>query len=170
MKRKEVTNKKAIRMKVKYKNSFLILAIVLVLQACNVKRFIPEGELLYTGAELEISSDTLVEDIDDVQTEIENLIRPEPNSKILGSRLGLLVYYKSQREKPGFINKFLNKRIGEEPVYESDINTVRTQDLIINRLENRGFFFSNVGSAVEEYPENKTAKAYPAIFNGKLCC
>ncbi|MEX0995459.1 MAG: BamA/TamA family outer membrane protein [Flavobacteriaceae bacterium] len=146
-------------MKVNYKNTYLILTILLALQACNVKRFIPEGELLYTGADVEISSDTLVKDLNDVKTEIEDLIRPEPNSKILGSRLGLLVYYKSQREKPGFINKFLNKRIGEEPVYESNINTTRTQDLIINRLENRGFFFSNVGSAVEENPENKTAKA-----------
>lgn len=146
-------------MKVKNKNTYVILAVILMLQACNVKRFIPEGELLYTGADVEISSDTIVKDMDKVKTEIEDLIRPEPNSKILGSRLGLLVYYKSQRENPGFINKFLNKRIGEEPVYESDINTTRTQDLIINRLENRGFFFSNVGSAVEENPEKKTAKA-----------
>ncbi|MEX2349368.1 MAG: BamA/TamA family outer membrane protein [Flavobacteriaceae bacterium] len=146
-------------MKIKNLNIYLIPVIVLVLQACNVKRFVPEGKMLYTGADVEISSDTLVKDMDEVQTEIENLLRPEPNSKILGSRLGLLVHYKSQRENPGFINKFLNKRIGEEPVYESDINTIKTEDLIRNRLENRGFFFSNVGSAMEENPENKTAGA-----------
>ncbi|WP_188441549.1 translocation and assembly module lipoprotein TamL [Planktosalinus lacus] len=146
-------------MKTKHINIFLVIVIVLAMQSCNVKRFIPEGELLYTGADVEVSSDKLVKDISEVQTEIENLIRPEPNSKILGSRLGLLVHYKSQRENPGFINKFLNKRIGEEPVYESDVNTIRTEDLIRNRLENRGFFFSRVGSAMEEKPEKKTAEA-----------
>ena len=146
-------------MKTKHIHIFLFLVIVLAMQACNVKRFIPEGELLYTGADIEVSSDTLVKDMDKVQNEIEDLIRPEPNSKILGSRLGLLVHYKSQRENPGFINKFLNKRIGEEPVYESNVNTIRTEDLIRNRLENRGFFFSRVGSAMEEKPEKKTAEA-----------
>ncbi len=146
-------------MKTKYIYIFLIPVIVIILQACNVKRFVPEGEILYTGAKVEISSDTLVKDMDKVQDEMEDLIRPEPNSKILGSRLGLLVHYKSQRENPGFINKFLNKRIGEEPVYESDVNTIRTEDLIRNRLENRGFFFSTVGSDMEEKPEKKTAEA-----------
>lgn len=146
-------------MKVKHIHTFLVLLMALILQACNVKRFIPEGELLYTGADVEISSDTLVKDMDEIKTDMENLIRPEPNSKILGSRLGLLVHYKSQRENPGFINKFLNKRIGEEPVYESDVNLTRTEDLIRNRLENRGFFFSRVGSSMEEKPEKKTAEA-----------
>lgn len=146
-------------MKINYKNILLLSVFVVLLQACNVKRFVPEGEMLYTGASIEIESDTLIEDLNQVQVEIEDLLRPEPNSKILGSRLGLLVHYKSQRENPGFLNKFLNKRIGEEPVYESDVNTIKTEDLIKNRLENRGFFFTTIGSSMEEKPEKKIAKA-----------
>jgi len=68
---------------------------------------------------------------------------------------GLYFHYKAQRENPGFINKFFNKQIGEEPVYGSDVDPVRTEDLLKNRLENRGFFYSNVVSTVNRNEEQK---------------
>ncbi len=133
--------------------------ILLSLQGCNVKRFIPEDELLYTGAEVEINNVNEVEDVGEVKQEVEAVLRPEPNSKILGMRLGLLVHYKAQRENPGFINRFLNKRIGEEPVYASDVELNEVEDIILNRLENRGFFYSRVTSAMNENEDKKTAEA-----------
>jgi outer membrane protein insertion porin family len=141
----------------------LILIVVLAIQSCNVKRFIPDDELLYTGANIEISSDTVVNNMSRVQSEIENLIRPEPNSKFLGARLGLLVHYKSQRENPGFLNRFLKKRIGEEPVYLSSINREQTEKLILNRLENRGFFYSGVDSEINEKEKRKHAEVAYSI-------
>ncbi|MCR9181565.1 MAG: BamA/TamA family outer membrane protein [Flavobacteriaceae bacterium] len=135
----------------------LILLVAFAIQSCNVNRFIPSDELLYTGTHIQISSDTTVDNLKSIQTEIENLMRPEPNSKVLGSRLGLLVHYKSQREKPGFLNKFLNKRIGEEPVYLSSIKREQTENLILNRLENRGFFYSSVDSETDEKEQKKRA-------------
>src|SRR5690606_9694840 len=50
--------------------------------------------------------------------------------------------------KPGFINRFLKNKLGEEPVYFSEVNPERTEELIFNRLENRGFFYSLVESEV----------------------
>ena len=73
-------------------------------------------------------------------------MRPEPNSKILGIRLGLLAYYKAQRKRPGLYYRFLNKKIGEKPVYLSDVNPLRVEELMNNRLENRGFFRSDINS------------------------
>lgn len=143
----------------------LILVVAFAIQSCSVKRFIPEGEQLYTGADIDMSSDTAVGNLKNVQSDIENLMRPEPNSKFLGMRLGLLVHYKNQRDKPGFINKFLNKRIGEEPVYLSDINREQTEKLILNRLENRGFFFSSVASETIVKEKKKRAAIF---YNLKL--
>ncbi len=146
---------------IKFENTyipFLFIFLLFGLQSCNVKRFIPEGEQLYTGADIDFDGDTNVAGFSRVESEVEDVLRPEPNSKILGVRLGLLVHYKSQREKPGFLNRFLNKRIGEEPVYLSDINLVQTERLILNRLENRGFIYSEVVSEITENKKGNTAK------------
>lgn len=142
--------------------TFLIFSgclAILSLQGCSVKSFIPEDELLYTGGEVEMNNVHEVEDAKEVKQEVEAVLRPEPNSKILGMRLGLLVHYKAQRENPGFINRFLNKKIGEEPVYASDVELSEVEDIILNRLENRGFFYSRVTSAMNEHEDKKTAEA-----------
>ncbi len=117
---------------------------------CSVKKFIPDDEQLYTGAELKLETETKIEDIKDISGELNTLLQPEPNSKILGMRIGLWAYYKNQKDNPGFINRFLNKKIGEEPVYFSAVNIPNTQDFILNRLENRGFFYSSITSDVNQ--------------------
>ncbi|MUP45733.1 hypothetical protein E0K83_08240 [Gramella sp. BOM4] len=134
-----------------------ILIFICFCYSCNVKKFIPENELLYTGANIEIESDTTIDQKKELITELESVIKPSPNSKFLGMRPGLYFHYKAQREKPGFINKFLNKNIGEEPVYLSDIEITNTEELLLNRLENRGFFYSRVESEVSENEEEQVA-------------
>ena len=137
----------------------VILFLIAIIQSCSVKKFIPEDELLYTGASIKIDSDTTITDKPKLKTELENVLRPEPNSKFLGMRPGLYFHYKAQREKPGFINKFLNKKLGEEPVYLSDVDITNTEDLLLNRLENRGYFYSRVSSSTEKDEKSKTASA-----------
>lgn len=122
---------------------------------CSVKKFIPEDEFLYTGAELKLESETRIADIKEISEEVENLLRPEPNRKILGMYIGLWAHYKAEKEKPGFINRFLNKKLGEEPVYFSQVSPSNTEELILNRLENRGFFYSVTNSKVNR--KNKFA-------------
>lgn len=135
----------------------------LLFQACNVKKFIPEGELLYTGAEITLESDTIIKNKSSLKAELESVLSPEPNSSFLGMQPGLYFYYKAQREKPGFINKFLNKKIGEEPVYASDVEPVRTEDLIKNRLQNRGFFYSSIVSTTNKNEEKKEMQVAYAV-------
>lgn len=119
-----------------------ILAALFFLQGCSVKKFIPEDELLYTGADVELTSEDEIENEKSLVSQLEGLLRPEPNSKILGARIGLYFHYKAQQENPGFINRFFNKRLGEEPVYLSHVEPYQTEDILKNRLENRGYFYS----------------------------
>ncbi|GAA4323303.1 BamA/TamA family outer membrane protein [Pontixanthobacter gangjinensis] len=146
-------------MRISFKNTAAILILFGFIQACSVRKFIPEDEFLYTGAELSIESDTSITEKGKVKNELTEVLRPEPNSKFLGGYPGLYFYYKAQREKPGFINKFLNKKIGEEPVYLSDVDLANTEDLLINRLENRGFFYSRASSETEKDEDAKTGRA-----------
>lgn len=139
-----------------YLLSFLVLSATLI-QSCSIKKFIPENELLYTGASLEIKSDSTINSERLLKDELEKTFRPTPNKKILGNYVGLYFYYKNQQEKPGFINKWLYKKIGQKPVYKSDVRPIEVEELLVNRLENRGFFYSEATSQFDDHEEKKTS-------------
>ncbi len=128
------------------------------LSSCSVKKHIPEDEMLYTGAKLEITTEEKIKGFKKIKTELEDALRPEPNSKFLGMRIGLYFHYKAQ-EDPGFLTRFLNRKIGEEPVYESHLDTPHTEKVLLNRLENQGFFLSNVASEIVQDPKRKQTRA-----------
>ncbi|WP_233266019.1 BamA/TamA family outer membrane protein [Formosa sp. L2A11] len=140
------------------KFTFALLFIILF-QACSIVKHIPEDELLYTGATLKIKTDSIVENESELKAELKSTISPEPNSKVLGMYLGLYYYYKNQKEKPGFINRWLYKKIGEEPVYQSAIETFEVEDILVNKLENHGFFYSSSSSDIIENEVDKKATA-----------
>ena len=129
-------------------NRTLICLAFLLIYSCGIEKYIPEGEQLYTGAELELLSEGEIHDSKEIKAELLNLIEPNPNTTFLGMKPALFFHYKAQREKPGFLYKFLNKSFGEEPVYFSEVNTDRVEELILNRLDNNGFFYSKSSSKV----------------------
>ncbi len=89
---------------------------------------------------------------------MEEALRPKPNTKFLGLRPGLHYYYKMQEEKPGFINRFFYKKIGENPVYQSDVKPYEVEEILVNRMENRGFFYSEATSEFEEKEKEASVK------------
>tara|TARA_R110002051_G_scaffold325702_1_gene430319 strand:- start:557 stop:2824 length:2268 start_codon:yes stop_codon:yes gene_type:complete len=119
------------------------------LYACSVGKFIPKGEVLYTGSKIDINSNNEIKNTKKVNQELQTLLTPEPNSQILGMRPGLYFHYKAKKEKPGFLNRWFNKKFGEEPVYLSDVNLQRIEELMLNRLDNRGYFYSKVSSTID---------------------
>lgn len=139
--------------------SLVAVLSVVVLYGCSVERFIPEDEYLYTKETVNITPDTVVENLEAIRTDLKAALRPEPIKSFLGGYPGLYYHYKAQREKPGFINKFLNKKFGKEPVYASDIETYEMEQILLNRLENKGYFYSIVSSEIVRDTSDKTAEA-----------
>ena len=101
--------------------------------------------------------DSTVEKTKQLKADLESVVRPEPNSKFLGMYLGLYYYYKNQEENPNFINKWLFKQLGEKPVYQSDVKELEVEEILRNRLENYGFFYSTIASTFEEKEKRKEA-------------
>lgn len=141
--------------------AFSLLIIIIAITSCSVEKFIPDDERLYTGAEIEIKSDSVIKNESQLKTVLEEALQPKPNKKFLGSYYGLYYHYKAQKEKPGFINRFLNKKLGEAPVYQSDVKPYDVEDILINRLENRGFFYS---TATSRFVEDTTSHKASAIY------
>lgn len=114
--------------------------------SCSVEKYIPEGQQLYTGATLALETQDASTNKKEVRAELLNLIQPNPNTTFLGMKPGLYFHYKAKRKKPGFIYTFLNNSFGEEPIYFSSIQPNRVEELILNRLDNNGFFYSESSS------------------------
>ncbi|GAL88944.1 translocation and assembly module lipoprotein TamL [Jejuia pallidilutea] len=137
-------------MKLFLKYIFSVIITAVSLYGCSVSKYIPEDERLYTGATLTVQPDSIVKDKTGLKTELSTVLRPEPNKRFLGMHLGLYYYYKNQKENPGFINRWLYKKFGEAPVYQSDVEAYEVERLLLNRLENRGFFYSRASSEFNE--------------------
>ncbi len=140
------------------RNIISTIIISFLLSACSVSKYVPTGEKLYEAGTLKLTSDEKIKNLSEVNDELQSLLRPTPNSSFIGMKIGLHAYYKAQTGKSGFINKFVNKRFGEKPVYLSDINVSRTEELILNRLENRGFYRSELTSKVNEKEQSASVK------------
>ena len=120
------------------------------LHSCSIAKYIPEDKRLYTDAILNIESDSIIENEEGLKADLKSVLKPKPNSKFLGMYPGLYFYYKSQKKNASFITRWLNKKLDEEPVYQSDVDAYEIEGLLLNRLENRGFFYSKASSEFDE--------------------
>lgn len=146
---------------------FVVVLAVAFLSSCSVKKYMPAGEYLYRGGKVTVQDSVGNKNISGLENELQSLFYPEPNTRILGLYPGLHYYYKAQKEKPNFIIRFLNKKIGEEPAYFSDVKVENTKDLIENRLQNSGFFNSNISLSIIKDSTSKTAKTNYEVSIGK---
>ena len=133
----------------KYSAPTLGLLLLWLMAACSVKKYIPEDEHLYKGAELKVVYPDEEKKDKELNSALSRAIYPKPNGRFLGMYLGLWAHYKKEAGKDGIISRFINKRYGEEPVYLSDVNAAETESLLRNRAVNRGYFFPEISSSLE---------------------
>lgn len=143
------------------KNKFLHITFLFILFlnfSCSINKFIPEEEVLYKGASINYKGASIEKS---TRRKVDDVLFPKPNKKVLWMRPGLYFHYKSRKEKPGFFNRFMNKQIGERPVYLSQVDVENTEEVMKNRLENSGFFQALISSEVGiDTSKNRASIAY----------
>ncbi|HSC37025.1 MAG TPA: hypothetical protein VLD19_04110, partial [Chitinophagaceae bacterium] len=142
------------------------ITAVLFLFSCSNLKYLPAGESLYTGAKLTINAPGLTHKRRKaLKEEMESLIRPKPNSKILGLRIRLYAYnIAGHPKKEKSPRGLLKNKIGEPPVLLSDVNTERTTQVLSSHLENLGFFRDSVSG--DTAVKNRQATALYTIDAG----
>ena len=132
---------------------FVVLSLLLFASCSNLKH-LPEGEKLYTGAEVEIEGDQLAKkERGRLQDDLEALTRPRPNSKFLGMRLKLFFYnLAGNPKKEKSPAAFMKKKMGEPPVLYSSVDIEKNRDILVNSLQNQGYYKaeSRADSAISE--------------------
>ena len=95
---------------------FMVLIAFLPIGCSNIK-YLPEGENLYVRGEVEIETDTIPQQyIKPLEVSLEELLRPKPNTTILGLRPQLYLYNIAGEPKSdrGFRN-WLRNKVGQAP-------------------------------------------------------
>ncbi|WP_281235046.1 BamA/TamA family outer membrane protein [Flavobacterium gelatinilyticum] len=115
---------------------------------CSNTKYLPEGDLLYTGGSVEVK-DSLMKrkERKALETELEGLLRPKPNKQILGLRPKLWIYnLAGEPTKEKGTRYWLRNKVGEPPVLFSQVDLDYNSSVLRNYTENRGFFKTRVSA------------------------
>lgn len=136
--------------------------VVLLSTACNITKKVPANDALYTGATLKLDNSSASSKYNKVlKADLQGLLRPRPNSSILGIKFKLGLYNLAGA-KNNFVNKFLRKN-GEPPVLLSSVKLDRNLQVLTNTLENKGFFHAKVtGDTIVDVKNKKAHAEYVA--------
>ncbi|MEX0986078.1 MAG: BamA/TamA family outer membrane protein [Bacteroidales bacterium] len=126
----------------------LLLLPGFLLGACSGTKHLPEGERLYTGAEIVLEADHKIDERQ-IKQEVRKVVRPRPNSSIFGMRPKLWLYMAIGDEPSTRLGKWLRER-GEAPVLLSDIRPLATSGIIDAGLFNMGIFDSHTQAEISE--------------------
>lgn len=138
---------------------YVLICGLLSLEACSNIKYLPKGEKLYIGGDVKIEGDSIKKgEKKALRTELKGLLRPQPNTTFLGLRPKLFAYnIAGTPKKPKGLRNWLKNKVGEPPILASSVDLKRNQEILQNRLENKGYFQSLVtGDTVSK---NRKVKA-----------
>lgn len=129
------------------KSRLIIFIIPLVCCiACHESKYLAANERLYAANKVVIKSSVKISrsDSKSMTAELNGLLRPRLNSKLLGSRFKLWVYNIMGTPKHKGLRYLLKNKIGEAPVLSSGSLLEKNRDILQNHLENKGYFHDTV--------------------------
>lgn len=131
----------------RYVKYFVLFSLFFVLSCSNTK-YLPEGDLLYTGASVTVKDSIMKKkDRKALETELEGLLRPKPNKQIFGLRPKLLIYnLAGEPKKQKGTRYWLRNKVGEAPVLFSKVDLDYNAAVLRNFTENRGYFKTQVSA------------------------
>lgn len=145
----------------------LSFTLILFLSNCSNTKFLKKGQLLYTGAKIEIKSDSLKKkEKKNLRDALLDQLRPKPNSSFLGLRPRLYIYNitKEPTKDKGFTH-WLKYKIGEKPVLLGDVDQEFNKKIIVNFSQNKGYF--NAQATSDTISKNKKAKVIYTLKPGQ---
>lgn len=133
-----------------YPNTFIraltlgLLGLGFITTGCFDARKLPKGERLYSGGKVTVNPGLpKIKNQKNLTSDLQALLRPKPNSSILGLQPKLWLWSISKPHKKG-INHLLHDKLGEPPVLFNPQDVTRNAGLIVNHLESDGFFRATI--------------------------
>lgn len=124
--------------------------LVSLLSGCTAMKLVPENRVLYTGADIDLVPEGRVRAKKKIRELLDANILPKPNTTILGMRPGLWFFYKAGNPDKKGLRRFMKNKLGQAPVYMSDIDPEEISRVLKAHLINNGYFLAEVTSEVTE--------------------
>ncbi len=146
------------------KKLIYLLFVSIFLSACSNTKYLTGGQKLYIGGKIIIKDKDLKKnERAALTTELTGLLRPKPNFSFLGLRPTLYLYNITKTTKKKGIKRALHSK-GQAPVLLSAVDLDLNTKIIINQLQNEGYFQAQAtGDTVSK---NKKATAIYTVNTG----
>ncbi|HYK75751.1 MAG TPA: BamA/TamA family outer membrane protein [Daejeonella sp.] len=142
---------------------FLILT-ALLFNACSATKYVPQDDQLYLGAHVKVEDKNIKKkEQKTLQEDLNEQVRPKPNSTFLGIPYRLLIYNMRSKSGKG-IGSWLSRKFGQAPVLFSTVRVEYNINLITNYLENNGYF--KASASADSIIKNRKAKVNYFAFAG----
>lgn len=142
--------------------------MVLFFASCSNTKYLPEGESLFTGADINVLDTSISKkESKKIKDYLTTSIRPIPNKTFLTMRWKLWVYNiaGTPKKETGGLKNFLRNKIGEPPVLTSQMSLYTNNKVFENQLHNIGYLQAAVTSTHET--EHKKTKAIFEVWVNK---
>lgn len=150
------------------KKAATLIFLIVIASSCNTYKYVPDGDLLYTGATVKVAKDTNTSNKQRkaLQTKLNEIPRPVPNKKFLGLRYKLFFYNLAGdvKKEKGF-RHWMKFTLGEAPVLFSQVDLEYNRALLQNYSENNGYF--NTRTSADSTRHGKRATAEYKVTSGK---
>jgi outer membrane protein insertion porin family len=124
-----------------------IVCVAVFAASCSNTKNLASNQNLFIGSNEKIKSEDKLSSSKrkGLESEMHDLVRPKPNTKILGVRFKLTVYnmFKEPKKPKGLIY-WLKYKVGEPPVLASNSALEKNRQVIQNHFDNRGYFSDSV--------------------------
>ncbi|MXN89754.1 BamA/TamA family outer membrane protein [Flavobacterium sp. Sd200] len=146
---------------------YLFITALLLAYGCSNTKHLPAGEMLYIGGEVKVKDSLLSrKERKAMEKELEDLLRPKPNSSVLGLKFKLYFYNLAgePKKEKGF-RHWMRTKLGEPPVLMSQVDLDYNADILQNFSENNGYFKTR--TSADSTSKAKRAKALYTVTTGK---
>ena len=138
-------------------NIILLCFMITTFVSCSIRKHIPEGEMILKNNIVDIHS----KDVEFSKSDISSCIAQASNPKFLGFMPLTWVYYKTENKDSKFI-KWINKTMGEKPVYFNNDLKETSVAQISKYLNDVGYFNSAISTEIKN--KRGISKVYYGIY------
>lgn len=138
-------------------NIILLCFMITTFVSCSIRKHIPEGEMILKNNIVEIHS----KDVEFSKSDISSCIAQASNPKFLGVMPLTWVYYKTENKDSKFM-KWINKTMGEKPVYFNNDLKETSVTQISKYLNDVGYFNSAISTEIKN--KRGISKVYYGIY------
>jgi outer membrane protein assembly factor BamA len=141
------------------------LCSTLFISGCTGLSKITKENPLYTGSEIKWNKkEGKIPEQARIELETEEVLSPEPNTKVLWMRPQLAFYTTFYTKKEKGFKHWVMTKVGKPPVLIKDVNQERVRKLIQNRLLANGHFQAETEAKIEQNRKTAAIIYTPTVY------